>query len=558
MKKPTLPWILGIAALSALLLLFLYYPLLFILQRGFFMDGRVTLALFKILIQNEVLVTAVATSFAIGILVTLLCLIVAFPLAWSASRYRLPHPGLLNGLMMLPMILPPFVGAIGMRQFLSRFGTLNVVLMNLGVISTPLDFMGSGFMGVVILEVLHLFPIVYLNLTAVLSNLDPALEEAAWNLGCTRGTFFRRILLPLASPGVFAGCAIVFVWSVTDLGTPLILEYRGVAAYRIFTMLNDVYENPMGYALVIFMLVWVALVYFGAKAFFLRRETAMASKAVRGVDRPVPSRFSGTLMVALFAGVGVLAVIPHLMVVVSSVAETWFMTALPERVSLQYFQSAITHPLAFTSVRNSLFLSSVTTMLDLGLGVGAAYCLARFRFAGRALLDFSIMLPLALPGLILAFGYVGAFAGTGFDPRQNPFPLLIAAYSVRRLPFMVRSVDAGLRQIHVSLEEAAFTLGASPFRTLTRITAPLLSSSILAGGVLVFSFAMLEVSDSLILAMKEGGYPITKAIYALVNRTQDGFPVASALGVCAMLLLGASLFIAGKTLGRKMGELFRV
>jgi iron(III) transport system permease protein len=246
------------------------------------------------------------------------------------------------------------------------------------------------------------------------------------------------------------------------------------------------------------------------------------------------------------------------MVAVSAVAEKWYLTALPERFTLRYFGTALTHPLALTSVRNSLLLSALATLADLGLGTAAAYALVRFRFRGRKLLDFSLMLPLALPGLILAFGYVGAFAGTWLDPRQNPFPLLVAAYAVRRLPFMVRCADAGLRQIPLSLEEASWSLGASPGRTVWRITAPLASASLVAGGILVFCFAMLEVSESLILAMQERYYPVTKAIYSLVSRLRDGVPVASALGVFAMVLLGGGLLAAGKMLGRKTGELFRM
>ena len=123
---------------------------------------------------------------------------------------------------------------------------------------------------------------------------------------------------------------------------------------------------------------------------------------------------------------------------------------------------------------------------------------------------------------------------------------------------MVRSVDAGLSQVHPSMEEASLNLGAGHTKTLVKITLPLIASSVIAGAILVFSFAMLEVSDSLILAMKQNFYPITKAIYALVNRIQDGFPLASALGVFIMILLAASMLFAGKILGRKMGELFRM
>jgi iron(III) transport system permease protein len=284
----------------------------------------------------------------------------------------------------------------------------------------------------------------------------------------------------------------------------------------------------------------------------------MSSKAVRSITKPKPTPFIAFISLSLFAFIGLIAVMPHIMVVLSAVSEKWFMTILPEKFTTQYLSDALEHPLTMLSVRNSIFLSSLTTLLDIGIGLCAAYAIARLKFMGRALLDFSVMLPLALPGLILAFGYVGTFAGTWLDPRANPFPLLIAAYAIRRLPFMVRSVDAGLKQVDPAMEEASLNLGASHTKTLWRITLPMVSSNVIAGGILVFSFAMLEVSDSLILAMQENYYPLTKAIFALVSRITDGFPLASALGVFAMILLAGSMLVAGKILGRKMGELFRM
>jgi iron(III) transport system permease protein len=558
MKKLPPYWIIAAVIIAGLLALFLYYPVLFILEKAFFPVKGFSLAFFGILFQNRVMVDAVGTSFILGIVVTIGCLLVSLPLAWFATRYLLKGQWFFNSLLMLPMILPPFVGAIGMKQFLARFGTLNVVLMDLGIIHQPIDWLGSGFWGVAILEILHLFPIVYLNLTAALANIDPAMEEAAWNLGSTGWAFVRKILAPLAAPGIFAGAAIVFIWSTTDLGTPLILDFRGVAAYQIFGMVNDINENPMGYALVVFVLAWIGLIYYTAKKFFASTDIATTNKAMRLSARPRPSTVTAVCATLVFLAVGFVSMVPHLMVVLSACSEKWFMTVLPEHFTFHYFVDGFNHPLTVLSVRNSLFLSGLTTVADILIGIAAAYVISRFKFVGRALFDFSVMLPLALPGLILSFGYVGTFAGTILDPRTNPFPLLIAAYAVRRLPFMVRSVDAGLSQVHPSMEEASFNLGAGHTKTLTRITLPLIASSVIAGAILVFSFAMLEVSDSLILAMKENFYPITKAIYALVNRIQDGFPLASALGVFIMILLAASMLVAGKILGKKMGELFRM
>jgi iron(III) transport system permease protein len=202
-------------------------------------------------------------------------------------------------------------------------------------------------------------------------------------------------------------------------------------------------------------------------------------------------------------------------------------------------------------------LSALSTLVDIVLGVTIAYLLARKRIPGKDVLDSLAMLPLALPGLVIAFGYVGAFSGTPLDARGNPFFLLVIAYAVRRLPYMVRAAYAGFQQSSVFLEEAAMNLGASPLRTVFQITLPLVFANLTAGAILCFSFAMLEVSDSLILALKDQYYPITKAIYALLGRIADGPYIASAMGILGLVLLAGSLFLAGRFYGHRMGELFR-
>ena len=166
----------------------------------------------------------------------------------------------------------------------------------------------------------------------------------------------------------------------------------------------------------------------------------------------------------------------------------------------------------------------------------------------------------SLPGLVLAFGYVAGFdfAIPWLNPRNNPTLLLVISYSVRRLPYIVRSAYAGFQQTSVTLEEASANLGATPLRTLRKITLPLVMANLIAGTILTFSFAMLEVSDGLILAMREKYFPITKMIWQIMGRIDPGAPgVACALGVVGMVILTASLLVAGKILGKKMGQLFR-
>jgi iron(III) transport system permease protein len=456
------------------------------------------------------------------------------------------------------MVLPPFVGAIGMRQLLARFGSVNLLLLEMGVVNQPIDWLGGGsFWGVVILEALHLYPIMYLNLAAALANVDPSLEEAAKNMGANSFKLFTTVTFPLMLPGYFAGAIIVFIWAFTDLGTPLVFEYREVIAVQIFNMVTDLHQNPMGYAFVVAVVAITLFFFYLSKRILGGGRYEMLGRGhVAAAARPASAAITATAY-AVVLSISALALIPHLGVFLTSVTKRWFLSVLPSEYTLQFYQSVFNHELALLSIKNSLLLCSLSTIIDIVLGVTIAYLLARKRVPGKNILDALAMLPLALPGLVLAFGYVAAFSATPLDPRVNPVPLLVIAYAVRRLPYMVRAAYAGFQQTSVVLEEASINLGASPMRTLFQITMPLVFANLIAGAVLAFSFAMLEVSDSLLLASKEPYYPITKAIYALLGRIADGPYIASAMGMLGLLLLAASLFIAGRLFGRRMGELFR-
>jgi iron(III) transport system permease protein len=502
-------------------------------------------------------VAILANSINLGLIVTLLTTLLSLPLAFLLVRYDFPGKGLLNGLILIPMVLPPFVGAIGMRQLLARFGSINLLLLQMGVVDQPIDWLGSGFWGVVILEVLHLYPIMYLNLAAALANVDPSLEEAARNMGASGFKLFRTVTFPLMLPGYFAGAIIVFIWAFTDLGTPLVFEYRELIAVQIFNMVTDLHQNPMGYAFVVAVMILTLFFFYLSKRLIGGRRYEMLARGhvTSGVQTASPAL---TVMIyGVVLGISAVALIPHLGVFLTSITGRWFLTVLPSEFTLRFYREIFSHDLTLLSIRNSLLLSSLSTIIDIILGVTIAYLLARKRVPGRDVLDALAMLPLALPGLVIAFGYVAAFSATPLDARINPVPLLVIAYSVRRLPYMVRAAYAGFQQSSVALEEAAMNLGASPIKTLYQITFPLVFANLVAGAVLSFSFAMLEVSDSLILALKEENYPITKAIYALLSRIADGPYIASAMGMLGLLLLAASLFIAGRFFGRRMGELFR-
>ena len=552
---PTLLFLVGLIAFFAL---FLFYPLWYAFVQSLVVDGRLTFAFYELMVTSPVYQEAILNSFRLGMITTIATTLLSLPLAFLLVRYDFAGKGFVNGLILVPMVLPPFVGAIGMKQMFARFGSINLLLLDLGLIDQPIDwFGGGGFVGVVILEVLHLYPIMYLNIAAALANVDPSLEDAARNMGSSGFRLFRTVTFPLMLPGYFAGAIIVFIWAFTDLGTPLIFNYRQVVAVEIFNSIEDINENPMAYALVVFVLLLTVFFFYLSKATLGNRRYEMIARGYIHSGSRRASRGMTLMIYAAMLSLTGLAMIPHASVVLTSVAERWFMTVLPEETTGRFYAMVFEHPMSLSSIEMSLVLSVLSTTLDIGLGIAIAYLLTRTRIPYKGVLDAMAMLPLALPGLVLAFGYLAGYSGTFLDARHYPIPLLVIAYAVRRLPYMVRAAYAGFQQTSITLEEAARNLGASRLRTLFQITFPLILANLVAGGILCFAFAMLEVSDSLILALKDEYYPITKAIYALMGRIADGAFLASAMGVFGMVLLIASLFLAGRFLGRRMGELFR-
>lgn len=528
-------------------------------------DGHFTLDFISEVFRNRVYVEGLLNSFLLGIASTALTASIAIPVAFIVDRYSFPGKKAFSALLLAPMILPPFVGAIGFRQIFGQYGAFNALLEKAGFLSSidTIDWLGNGrFWGVVLLNALHLYPILFLNLQAALASLDPAMEEAAENLGCSGFRKFRKITLPLIMPGLFSGGILVFIFAFTELGVPLMFDYTRVTSVQIFYGIKEIAGNPFPFALVAVMLAATASLYVASRFFFGRSPAILAEKAGtqrRSTTLSPLARISCTAAIASVCG---LALLPHLGVILVSVAGDWYHSLLPSRWTLEHYRIALAHGLTVPSIFNSLKYASISTVADIILGVGIAWVIIRSQTPGRWALDALSMMPLAVPGIVLAFGYL-SMTQTGrffafLNPSIDPTPLLVIAYAVRRLPYVVRSAAAGLQQTSVTLEEAAQNLGASPKRVAWKITLPLISPNLLAGAILAFSFAMLEVSDSLLLAQRQQDFPITKAIYELFQILGEGRYIASALGVWAMAFLGVALLLASRLLGRRLGSVFRM
>jgi iron(III) transport system permease protein len=562
-------WLLAIS-LYVFFAVLVIWPIAQVCYTGFVTPGgNFTLEYVRLIFASPVLRDGLFNATLVALLVTVLVLLISLPLAILSVRFEFAGRGLLGGLLLVPLVLPPFVGGIGIRFLLSRHGPITQLFGGGG--PDGIDWLGGHRLaGIVFVEALHLYPIMLLNLQAALANIDPAMEQAAANIGANRWTILRSITLPLVRPGLFAGCTLVLIWSFTELGTPLIFQFYDITPVQVFKQIVDVSDNPLPYALVVVMLISSALLYVIGKVLLGRGFDAAATKASVASSTKKLRGVKGILAALPFVVVFLLAVVPHVSVVVTSLTATgaWYKTILPSHLTLDHYTAALVDELAMPSIAWSVRYALSATVIGLIVGLGAAVIIVRSRLPGRGVIDALAMLPLAVPGIVLAFGYLsssiwfkrqlGARTPAFLDVQQFPVVLLVLAYTARRLPYVVRSAVAGLQQTPRDLELAAANLGASRMTVLSRITLPLILANLVAGALLAFAFAMLEVSDSFILAQRIQYFPITKAIYELAQRLGDGTYIASALGVWAMVLLTLTILSANSLLGRKMGAVFRV
>src|SRR3954463_882881 len=327
--------------LAIFALLFLL-PLGMVIKGGFIDEnGSLTTRFVLGVFQNPIYAQGLLNSLGIALGTTALVTLIAVPLAVFATRYDFPGKSIFSALVLVPMILPPFVGAIGFTQILGQYGVINS-LFHLG----PIDWLGNArYFGVIALQALGLYPVLYLNVSAALANIDPAMEQAAENLGCTGLARFRRITLPLIMPGLFAGGTIVFIWSFTELGTPLIMNYQRCTPVQVFDALKEIGSNPFPYALVFVMLVASVGLYAISKLAFGRTAYAMQAKATVQASTTRVSGMKGLLVLMPFLLVTFLALLPHVGVVLTSFARpgSWYQSVVPRAFTTGNYVEALGH-----------------------------------------------------------------------------------------------------------------------------------------------------------------------------------------------------------------------
>ncbi len=547
------PYFVGAVSLS-LLVVFLVYPigkttLLSFIQKGDELAfGNLTFVNFGRFFDASTYRDALVHSIWVSSASALCAVVLAVPAAYALVRVAIPFRNFILALSVVPLIMPPFIGAYAWGLLLGRRGVMTHFFDAWFGFTLPTVF---GPFGIILTLTLHYFPFVFLIAQGALSAADPYIEECAQVMGANRWRIMRSVTFPLIVPAIGAGALVVFVESLGNFGVPAVLggEYQVLPTlvyYQITGFFNFNAAAAIGMVSVMLTLI-VVLILLRVNQ---RRRFITVTSVTRRVkrDRSLTARILANAYIWLLL---LLAILPNMVVVAMSFVEKWAGTLFPTAYGLGNYRAVRGDLL--DPIINSLLLSGGATILCVVFGTVLAYASVRNRFYGKWALDMTIMLPFVLPGIVTGVAYLTTF-NTGLVVLSGTAWIIIMAFFIGRLPYVFRSVSAAISQLDDRMEEASTICGATWAYTNLKVTVPLTAPAVLAGGILVFSTLITEMSMTIILYSPEWQ---TIAIAIFKELTNDNIPAASTFGAIAIFMTLGLVFSASKLIGKNMADMFR-
>src|SRR5438105_5875396 len=555
MRKPSSLPALGVTLIWAFLAVFLVYPLLRIFYDAFSDEaGRLTVQNFVAFAGDAFYVRSLVNTLVLGLATVATTSVLGFAIALLLVRYEFTARNFFSYLTLIPIISPPLVGVLGFTFILGRAGTVNVLLQDWLDLAKPVNFV-YGIHGVLLVETLHLFPMITLNVVDALGKIDPALEEAAESVGARGWHTLRTITLPLTTPGYMAGALLVFIWTFSDFTTPLVLGVHDLLAAQAYLNIVQFVDRRlfrMGLVISALMVLLAIVFLIAARRYVAIKDySSLSYSAVARRRLSVPWQLAA---IGFLSAVMLASFIPYLGVALASVGKGWSLTPFPVQYTLQYYERVIVETPKY--IVNSFLSSGLAVLGCVVSGVPIAWILARTRLAGRDVLDGLNTLILAIPGTAIGIAYIRAFhlevPGVGFKLTSLwiVIPLVLC---IRRLPYTVRGAYAALLLVHRSLEEAAASVGAPGLRTFRDVTLPLIWRGVLVGALFSFMTSLQEASAVLFLSL--GGWEtITVGIFSFY--IAGSASEAAALGVLLIVVAGVGVVVINRVAGTRMGGMF--
>ncbi len=536
-----------------ILALLVIYPLSFLLLESFRIAGTNQFGLKNYLdfFKDPYYLKTFTNTLLLGVLVLLATTILGLPLAYILARYKLKGKTILTALILLPIVLPAYAGAFALIVFFGKQGTVNLLLLEWGLISKPINFI-YGLHGLVFIQTLHLLPFIVLSLSAGFTNIDPSLEEAAEVEGARGFKRFLTITLPLCTPNYLAGAVIVFLWPFTDGLTPLIfglIDFLPSIAYiNIAYHFTDMYRKYIGIVSVVVSSLICVSIFLISKKWVERKKYTSLSKGTTLEGRIIePGLFMTILSYAYMAFIALLVLLIPTVLGLSAFSRRWVLQPFPTYWTLDNFRLIfLESPLL---LKNSFLFSGVALGFGIVFGLPTAYLITRTKVRGKETLDFIITLMLAFPGIAVGVSYLLAF-WEGI-PLATHWIIMPLSLFVRRLPYFLRMAHASYLQLDISLEEAAEVSGANKLRTFFNISLPLLLKGVFVGVVMFFIMAFQEISTAIFL-YRGGWETLPIGVYLNWHRGME-FGIAGAMAFLMIVIIFILLIIVSRIGGGILG-----
>ncbi|MDU1005590.1 MAG: iron ABC transporter permease [Clostridium butyricum] len=504
--------------------------------------GEFTLSNFVQFFTKKYYYESLWRSFSVTIITTILTIVIGVPLAYVMTTCKIKGKGLIEILIIISVLSPPFIGAYSWILLLGRSGVITTFLSDTFGINLPSIY---GFSGILLVFTLKLFPFIYMYTTGALKKLDVSLIEASESLGCTGVKKVFTVVIPLILPTVLAGSLLVFMNALADFGTPMLIGegYQVMPVLIYSEFISEVGgQANFAAALSAIMVFITTIIFLGQKYVVNKKSFVMSSlkpiqpKKINGIK----SFFAHTFV---YIVVG-LAIIPQVTVIFTSFLKTKGAMFIRE-FSLNSYINVIGK--LGSSIRNTFVYGIIAIILIIILGMFISYVSVRRKNLFTSIIDTLTMFPYIIPGSVLGITLLLAFNKKPIL-LSGTFMIIVIAFVIRRLPYTIRSSAAILYQISPSMEEASMSLGYSQFQTFKNVTSRMMLPGVISGAILSWITVINELSASIILYTGTTR-TMSVAIYSEVIRASYG--TAAALSSILTFTTIISLLIFFKLSGSR-------
>lgn len=527
-------WMVISLVLTAFYLIIVIWPLVSLLGSSVTRDGQFTLAAFSQFFESRLYWGTLLNSLVVSVSVTLLALLVAFPLAYFMTMFKVAASPTVQVLVLASMMSPPFIGAYSWVLLLGNNGLITRWVRDSLGIDMPSIY---GFGGILLVLTLQLVPLIFTYLMGAWKTVDVSLLEAAESMGSRGFNRALKVIAPLLLPTVLAGSLLVFVRAFADFGTPMLIGqgFRTIPVLIYSSFVGEIGTDSGFAAAISVIVIIVTLAVFLGQKYLAERKT-FSMTAMRNIE---PRQLRGWQNVGVHSyvyGFLFLALAPLLVVVVSAFRKTSY-GQFVDGWGLENFTKASDD--IWKYVGNTFSIGLTALVLIVVVAVLVSYLAVRRPNPLNNVLDTMTMVPYVVPGLVIGIALLVAFSSPPLA-LSGTAAIMVIALLLRRLPYTIRSTSALLYQHSPSIEEASLSLGASKLKTLLRVVVPMLAPGILSGAILSWVTIITELSTTLFL-YNNSTQTLALGIYATVIRGQLG--TAAALSTILLGLTVLSLLL---------------